>query len=209
MEAEAKLAYGQVSLAGEEYMTHLNVEIKARCSQIDAVRRILKERDATFKGVDQQVDTYFNSPNGRLKLREGSIEYSLIHYNREDKVGPKNSIVTLYHPARNSKLKEILTNSLGVLVVIEKKREMYFIDNLKFHIDSVDRLGSLIEIEAIDTTGTIGLDGLLRQCEKYMKLLRIQPGDLISCSYSDMFLDFGRKTSDNSGEKLRSFAQIC
>ena len=178
----------------EEPISHLNIEIKARCSHPDIVRRILKERNATFKGVDRQVDTYFNSRNGRLKLREGDIEYSFIHYDREDKIGPKKSMVTLYRPTRNSTLKEILTSALGVLVVVEKKREIYFVDNVKFHIDIVDRLGSFVEIEAIDATGTMGRDELLRQCEEYMKLFGIHPDDLIGCSYSDMLLDLERAT---------------
>ena len=179
-------------------MSHLNIEIKARCGRPDVVRSILKQRNATFKGMGRQVDTYFNSPNGRLKLREGDIEHGLIHYDREDKIGPKRSMVTLYRPTRNSTLKEILTSALGVLVVVEKKREIYFVDNVKFHIDTVDGLGSFVEIEAIDTTGTMGRDGLLRQCEEYMKLFGIHPDDLIGCSYSDMLLDLERATCGKS-----------
>jgi predicted adenylyl cyclase CyaB len=169
-------------------MSFLNLEIKARCSSPDLVRRVLKERKATFKGVDCQVDTYFNVPRGRLKLRKGSIENSLIHYCREDEVGPKKSIVTLYHPAENSTLKEILTNSLGVLVVVEKVREIYFIENVKFHIDTVDRLGTFVEIEAIDSTGAIGEETLQKQCEEYINLFGIRAQDLIDHSYSDMIL---------------------
>jgi len=180
-------------------MSHLNIEIKAHCNRTDVIRKILRERSAVFKGIDRQVDTYFNSPNGRLKLREGSIEDSLIHYHRENKVDPKESIVTIYYPIHNSTLKEILTNSLGVLIVVKKKREIYFINNVKFHLDTVDRLGSFIEIEAIDTTGIIGRNKLLSQCEEYMKIFGIQPDDLIRCSYSDMLLGLGRETSDNSG----------
>ena len=174
-------------------MSHQNIEIKSRFKQIDIIRKILKERNAIFKGIDHQVDTYFNCPNGRLKLREGNIEHNLIYYNREDKVGPKESIITIYYPTSNSTLKEILTNSLGILVVVKKKREIYFIDNIKFHIDAVDRLGSFIEIEAIDTTGTIGRDKLLSQCKEYMKIFGIQSEDLICCSYSDMILDLERE----------------
>ena len=94
---------------------------------------------------------------------------------------------------------EILTNSLDVLIVVKKKREVYLINNLKFHLDTVDRLGSFVEIEAIDTTGIIGRGKLLSQSEEYMKIFGIQPDDLISCSYSDMLLGLGRETLDNSG----------
>ena len=168
-------------------MSHLNVEIKARCSHTDEVRRILKERDAIFKGVDRQVDTYFRCSDGRLKLREGEIEYALIHYDREDTAGPKRATVTLYHPERGSSLKELLTQALGVRVVVEKTREIYFIDNVKFHIDTVQRLGSFVEIEAIDAAGEIGEEALRRQCEAYMSLFDIRNSDLVTCSYCDLF----------------------
>jgi len=170
-------------------MSHLNVEIKARCDHIDAVRSILKERKAEFKGIDYQVDTYFKCNKGRLKLREGNIEYNLIYYNREEIKGPKKSDVTLYHPKRDSNIKEILTGSLGILVVVKKKREIYSTGNVKFHIDEVEKLGSFIEIEAIDINGNIGYDRLLAQCNEYMQLFNIKPSGLISSSYSDMLLN--------------------
>jgi predicted adenylyl cyclase CyaB len=169
-------------------VSFLNIEIKARCSSLDLVRRILKERKATFKGVDRQVDTYFDVPRGRLKLREGNIENNLIHYCREDEVGPKKSIVTLHHSVAGSTLKGILTNSLGVLVVVEKVREIYFIDNVKFHIDTVNQLGTFVEIEAIDSNEAIGEETLQKQCEEYMNLFGIRAEDLINHSYSDMIL---------------------
>jgi len=169
-------------------MTHLIIEIKARCNHTDEIRNILINSNADFKGYDYQTDTYFNCSNGRLKLREGNIEHNLIHYNRENKSGPKDSVVTLYKPMPDSALKEILTGSLGILVVVKKKREIYFIDNIKFHIDCVEKLGSFIEIEAIDKDGNIGRDQLLDQCEQYMKLFKIKPLDLIEYSYSDMLL---------------------
>ena len=169
-------------------MSHLNVEIKARSRRPDHVRRVLKGRNADFRGVDRQIDTYFRCANG---LREGNIEHCLIHYNRDNKDGPKESVVTLYEPHPNSTLKEILVSSLGVLVVVEKEREIYFVDNIKFHIDTVRNFGSFVEIEAIDETGAIGRKRLQEQCEKYMELFEIQRDDLIAESYSDMLLEQG------------------
>jgi adenylate cyclase class 2 len=81
-----------------------------------------------------------------------------------------------------------LTKSLGILVVVDKQREIYFIDNVKFHIDTVANLGTFMEIEAIDNDGSIGLNKLQEQCNYYMKLLNISEEDLISVSYSDLLL---------------------
>jgi hypothetical protein len=38
-------------------MPHLNIEIKARCSNPDHIRNYLKTRRAEFKGTDEQTDT--------------------------------------------------------------------------------------------------------------------------------------------------------
>ena len=168
-------------------MTHINIEIKARCYNQKKIREILKSENAEFKGLDHQIDTYFNVNKGRLKLREGNIENHLIHYNRDNKSGPKQSDVTLLKYDKESSLKDILVNSLGVLVVVDKQRDIYFIDNVKFHLDKVKNLGNFVEIEAIDT-GNIGKEELLKQCNKYMKLFNIDKTDLIAESYSDMLL---------------------
>ncbi len=168
-------------------MGHINIEIKAKSSNSNRVRKILKSKKADFKGIDHQVDTYFKVNSGRLKLREGNIENYLIHYQREDQEGPKQSNVTLFKSP--STLKDILTKSLGLLVVVDKQREIYFIENIKFHIDKVKDLGSFIEIEVIDKDGVIGKAKLLEQCKQYMELFGVKAEDLISCSYSDLLLD--------------------
>ena len=144
---------------------------------------------ADFKGTDHQIDTYFKVSTGRLKLREGSIENYLIYYQRADQAGPKQSDVILYKTDPNSPLKQILTQSLEELAVVDKKREIYFIGHVKFHIDQVDGLGSFMEIEAIDANGDINKDTLLEQCQHYMQLLGISEKDLITNSYSDLILE--------------------
>jgi len=175
-------------------MSHLNVEIKARCGRAGEIRRLLIRRSAVCKGTDRQVDTYFQCPSGRLKLREGNIENSLIHYDRPDEAGPRQAVVTLYRAEPDPALKQALTEALGVLVVVRKTREIYFIDNVKFHVDEVEGLGAFVEIEAIDETGAIGAERLTQQCREYMELLGIRPEDLIGCSYSDMLLhDVGKR----------------
>ena len=169
-------------------MKHLNIEIKAKCSDHEKIRSILKSRNADFKGTDHQIDTYFKVNNGRLKLREGNIENFLVFYERENREGPKQSNVILFKSDPNSSLKEILLTSLGALVVVDKQREIYFIENVKFHIDTVKNLGTFIEIEAIDSDGAFGKEKLLEQCENYLKLFGIPKDDLISVSYSDLLL---------------------
>ena len=169
-------------------MAFINIEIKAKSSNHDEIRRVLKSEKADFKGLDHQVDTYFKVNSGRLKLREGQIENHLIYYQRENKEGPKQSNVILFQSDSKSSLKDILSKALGVLVVVDKIREIYFINNVKFHIDTVKDLGIFIEIEAIDKAGNVGEDKLLKQCQFYLDLFKISKEDLIPVSYSDLLL---------------------
>jgi predicted adenylyl cyclase CyaB len=166
----------------------LNVEIKARWDDHDAVRAVLRAEDARFVGTDHQIDTYFHVPHGRLKLREGTIERALIHYHRPDQAGPKRSDVHLYTPNPNGDLKAVLTAALGVRVVVDKQREIYFIDNVKVHLDAVDGLGRFVEIEAIDRDGTRAADALMEQCRHYLHRFKLPDDALVSGSYAELLL---------------------
>lgn len=167
-------------------MNCLNIEIKARCTDHNTIRSILKSHKADFKGIDHQIDTYFKTNNGRLKLREGNIENFLIFYERENHKGPKQSDIILFKSDPHSSLKELLSQSLGILTIVDKHREIYFIENVKFHIDTVKNLGTFMEIEAIDTDGSHTKEMLTEQCRRYLDLFDIQTSDLISVSYSDL-----------------------
>lgn len=183
-------------------MSFLNMEIKARltnktkniavgqakCNDSAYIRDYLLSTGAEFRGMDEQTDTYFNVPNGRLKLREGNIENNLIFYERPDQSGPKNSHFHLVKVDDAKGLKEVLTRSMGVKVVVKKKREIYYISNVKFHIDEVPGLGSFVEIEAGNILADLIENELKEQCDFYMNEFGIRQEDLIEVSYSDMLL---------------------
>ena len=152
------------------------------------MRRYLLEDGADFKGVDQQTDTYFNVLHGRLKLRQGIIENNLIYYERSNQAGPKSSHFQLVAVPDADALKEILSASLGIKIIVQKKREIYFIGNVKFHIDEVPGLGSFAEIEASNKYADLPQEKLQEQCDFYMRELKIKDEDLISVSYSDLLL---------------------
>ncbi|MEO0895619.1 MAG: class IV adenylate cyclase [Bacteroidota bacterium] len=165
---------------------HLNIEIKAKSQRHEAIRQVLTDHQAEPKGTDRQHDTYFHCTNGRLKLRQGNIEKSLIFYKRSDQEGPKASHVNLYHPQDDQALRELLIEAHGIWKEVIKSREIYFVENVKFHLDTVEGLGTFVEIEAIDKDGSIGEEKLLEQCTYYMKAFGIGEEDLLATSYSDM-----------------------
>ncbi|TXF87771.1 class IV adenylate cyclase [Neolewinella aurantiaca] len=164
------------------------VEIKARTTRTAEQRALLLAKGADFKGTDHQIDHYFNVPEGRLKLRSGNIEHSLIFYKRNNQAGPKDSSVGLTKvdtQALADSLAATLDQALGTWVKVDKQREIYFIGNVKFHLDEVMGLGSFIEIEAIGHSAG-QREELLRQCQHYMSYLGVKDGELVENSYSDL-----------------------
>ena len=174
-------------------MGQISFEIKARCHDPARVRKVLRSRNAVYKGLDHQIDTYFRIPFGRLKLREGNIENALIYYNRTDQKSSKkcDSVLAAYN--NGAAVKKVLIPSLGVLTVVDKKREIFFIKNTKFHIDRVRKLGRFVEIEVFGPGGTTGEAKLRKQCEAYRRLLGIKREDLLADSYSDQLLNMVRR----------------
>jgi ribosomal-protein-alanine N-acetyltransferase len=112
----------------------------------------------------------------------------LIWYDRPNDAGSKQSQVLLYKHSPDPALKEILMKLHGVKVVVDKKRRIYFIDNVKFHFDEVESLGQFIEVEAIDETGELGIAFTQKQCDHYAQLFGIRPDDYVAFSYSDMVM---------------------
>ena len=170
-------------------MTHLNIEFKAKASDIVSLEEKLLTLKPKYIGEDHQKDTYYNVDFGRLKLREGNIENALIWYNRENVGGAKQSDILLYKHLPDEALKNILLKLHGIKIVVDKIRKIYFVDNVKFHFDKVEGLGTFIEVEAIDDSGNIGIEKLKDQCNFYISFFDIKENEFMKKSYSDMLLD--------------------
>ena len=97
-----------------------------------------------------QIDTYFNVPEGRLKLREEGLDFaSLIFYHRSDMA---ESCYSDYHICQIQDLdsfKLILSNALGTKVIVEKTRDLWYFGNTRVHLDHVSGLGDFIELETV------------------------------------------------------------
>lgn len=169
---------------------NVNVEIKARATreQQDFIRDFLMRRGAKHVGRDRQVDTYFKVPTGRLKVRDGTIEHALVQYVRPDQAGPKLArceVVTIDDPPA---VVRALTAAVGVLATVSKRRDIYWLTNIKVHLDDVEGLGLFVEIEAQSHNAERTEDGLRAQCEAMMREFGILPDQLHTHSYSDMVL---------------------
>ncbi|OIQ97962.1 CYTH domain protein [mine drainage metagenome] len=169
-------------------MSIVNFEFKARANNIKQLEEKLLTLDPVFKGEDHQTDTYFNVAVGRLKLREGNIENALIWYDRPNIADAKQSDIILYQHQPDTSLKDILIKVHGIKVVVDKTRRIYFIDNVKFHFDLVKELGTFVEVEAIDSNGSIGIEKLKQQCDYYFNFFGLNKADYENYSYSDLLM---------------------
>lgn len=172
-------------------MKHVNFEFKARLKDDKMIRAALKRVRARYLGTDHQVDTYFRVPRGRLKVREGRIENALIFYERANAPRARKARIEMSLLPRRNSLCAIFRRTLKVLAVVDKRREIYFVGNVKIHLDNVRRLGQFIEVEALSRSGRVA--AARKQALRFQKLLGIAPADILSQSYSDMVLRKARR----------------
>jgi predicted adenylyl cyclase CyaB len=162
-----------------------NLEVKARCPDLAAARQAAHDL-CGLPAIEDQVDTYFHVPRGRLKLREiNGRDAVLIAYERADEAAARLSHYRLVPVPDPELLKTVLASSLGIRGCVRKHREIYLHHNVRIHLDEVAGLGSFLELEAVlhsaqdEAESDARLQGLLT-------LLQITPADLLAVSYADL-----------------------
>ncbi len=165
-------------------MRRVNFEFKAHLKNEARLRATLVQLGARRVGTDHQVDTYFRVPRGRLKIREGNLENALIYYRRSNQTRPRRSDVEMVPLAKGNALRALLTEWLEPWSVVEKRRQIYFVSNVKIHLDRVKGLGEFVEVEAISH----GQDPqkARRQAAKFRRLLGIAHSGIVGQSYADL-----------------------
>jgi adenylate cyclase class 2 len=167
-------------------MKHINFEFKARMKNEKYIRAVLKRLRARFVGTDRQIDTYFRVHPGRLKIREGRIENALIYYRRSNTPRARRATIEMMLLPRRNSVRTILSSALGVMGVVNKRREIYFSGRVKIHLDRVRGLGKFIEVEAISRSGDV--TKARSTARKFQKLFRISNIDIVPHSYSDLVI---------------------
>ena len=163
-----------------------NIEIKAHAHDFNAIRARAAELSDTPVEVIPQVDTFFSTAKGRLKLRElGQSRAQLIYYERPDQDGPKRSDYQVYETGDPVNLKTTLSLALGTRGVVRKIRYLYLVGQTRVHLDDVEGLGQFMELEVVldphqsDSVGQV-------IAEELMVKLGIDKGDLLEGAYMDL-----------------------
>jgi adenylate cyclase class IV len=161
-----------------------NVELKAELRDAALARGILRSIGAVFVLSLRQTDTYFRVASGRLKRRETEgepVEY--IRYERTDRAAPKLSHFSIL--TEEEALERFGALPLPVRVVVRKKRELWMHGNVRVHLDTVEKLGVFVELEAL-----VSPSCHVVRCHEAINTLRAQlrpaMGELIDCGYADL-----------------------
>lgn len=163
-----------------------NVEIKARAADLAGAQAIAEELGDSPPSTLLQVDTFFHTPVGRLKLRElGEDRAELIHYQRADEAGPRESRYLISPTSAPGALKEVLASALGIRGVVRKERRLYLIGTTRIHLDRVEGLGSFLEIEVVLQPDQSIAAGEAIAAE-LMQKLSISRSDLVEVAYIDL-----------------------
>ncbi len=165
------------------------IVLKARVADLAQARAIATRLSGAPAELLEQVDTYFQSTAGRLKLREIAGQPSqLIWYARSNSIQPRPSDYELVPVADAARLKRALESALGIRVVVAKTRELFLYDNVRIHLDQVSRLGAFIEFEAV--LGAADKSSVGEQQVNWLaQAFELRPDQIVAESYSDLLLE--------------------
>ncbi len=167
-----------------------NLEFKAEVREQEELQKTFVENGARYVATLDQRDTYFNVVEGRLKLREtDGKKPELIFYRRDETSSSGMESNYSIFPVEDPSLKEFLSGSLGVKVVVEKKRLLLMLRNARIHLDEVVGLGRFLEFEVVSTeeteAGRKADAALLERLKGYAGPFVVRE---INQSYSDLML---------------------
>jgi predicted adenylyl cyclase CyaB len=144
-------------------------------------------------GCQIQQDTYFHCRAGRLKLRtiEGRPA-QLVSYTRPDRTDVALSRYHLVDVPDPAALEEALAATLGIWVVVRKRREIFLYHNVRIHLDQVDELGCFLEFEAVLGATDDEPDSRSR-LDFLSHHFGLSPACLLETSYSDLLAEQARQ----------------
>ena len=166
-----------------------NYEIKAKMFNYDVAKwkamAFIKKFENKHHDVQQQKDVYFKIRGKRLKLRIINKESgNLILYKRDEKSVRRISKYLLADTNNPEELEQILKNFFEVLVVVDKKREIFIADNIRIHLDKVKGLGNFIEFEVIYNS----FNSAKKIMDDLIEYFELAESGFIKGSYSDLLL---------------------
>ncbi|MGN6813942.1 MAG: class IV adenylate cyclase [Thermomicrobiales bacterium] len=191
-----------------------NLELKVRCAgttDLGALVARARAGGATYIRTMEQRDIYFQSPRGRLKLREwrwldgetpalpadalasadGAGEAAasgavLIAYARPDESGSRFSDYILAPATDPVMLRVALDAAIGTRIVVEKRRQLYLWRHTRLHFDEVAGLGAFVELETVLAGADFAETAAEQEHRQVIALLGLAALPVEAGSYSDL-----------------------
>ena len=168
-----------------------NVEIKARARDFQRQSELARKISHAAPTELVQEDTFFRCAAGRLKLRAFSDGHGeLIHYERSDSCEPCESCYDIHPTPAPESMERILSEALGVLAVVRKRRTLLLAGRTRIHLDEVEGLGRFIELEVVLSRDE-ALNAGVEEARRLMAALEIAETDLVETAYVDLLLRSG------------------
>jgi len=163
-----------------------NIEIKSPLADRPGTEERLRSLGAKLEWTRRQIDTFFNSHSGWLKLREvEGCPAELISYRRSvENSGPRESDYDVLRIDEACELSSILESSLGILGRVEKRRSLWSYRNTRVHLDRVEGLGDFLELETV--LADIDSEEGAAESEEVINLLELDRESFISVPYLEL-----------------------
>ena len=162
-----------------------NLELKIRVTSHLSVKKILEQIGAENKGILNQKDVYYSVPNGLLKLRVENRNESLIYYNRNENDKNRWSDFEFLKFADGNG-ERFFNKLFDVEVIVIKKRQLFYYDDTRIHLDTVKFLGKFLELETLVINGKVDAK---KRFVKIISLLKLDEAKQIRKSYRDLLMD--------------------
>ena len=163
-----------------------NLELKVKLKSIKKIKSTLELIGAENRGILLQRDIYYSTTTqGLLKLRIENGQESLIYYNRNEK-GTKRWSYFDYIKFTDNGALTFFDKIFKTEAVVQKKRELFYYDDTRIHLDNVKFLGNFLELETLVLNGKT--DAQVR-FNKIINLLNLNKADQIRKSYRDLLLE--------------------
>ncbi len=169
----------------------LEVEIKIKAYNPEAVKKKIAELGGKFLALEKQVDIYFNHP-GRdfgetdeaLRLRQVNGRVELTYKGRKiDNITKSREEITV--EVDDLELAKNILVKLGFSPVREvvKEREVYTLGDYLVMVDNVEKLGTYVEIEKKSEGYTA------EELLKFVESLSLNPKEVERKSYLELLLE--------------------
>ncbi|HVX87099.1 MAG TPA: class IV adenylate cyclase [Phycisphaerae bacterium] len=177
----------------------LEIEVKLRIPSHDAIRAALQREGAARLGRVREHNIFFDRPSGELRQKDSGLRVRIAH----PQAGPPTALLTFKGPPGQTGLRAReafdlhidpvdqlvpLLQALGFqqILLFEKNRETWQLDNCLIELDELPSLGHFVEIEAQgpDASETavramqrrLGLDALPDHLQSYSRMARDAAG---------------------------------